>query len=132
MNEFVELEADLKKLRPAPVSADLVRRIERALEHTAESPTAGVLPRPAKRANGWLSFGLGIMGVAALLIIGLTFFDQTPQTPTVVSLKKNSSAAENVPVTTGPGFQPAGLTQVVYRRRDEGLVFLPNELAAPL
>ena len=29
------------------------------------------------------------------------------------------------------GFQPAALTQVVYRQRDEGLVFSPNQSEAP-
>ncbi len=115
MNDFSELEADLKKLRPAPASADLARRIERALALPEETPTAGVLPRPARRREGgWWSFGFGLAGIAALLVVGLNFFQPSPEPPRL---------------SAGParGFQPAGLTQVVYRGRDEGLVFPPND-----
>lgn len=121
MNDFSELEIDLKNLRPVPASSDLARRIERALE---ETPTAGVLPRPVQRAGGWWSFGLGLTAVAALLIIGLTFFDRPPQSQTSASARQN-------PLTNAPGFQPAGLTQVVFSSRDEGLIFSPNESQAP-
>ena len=131
MSDFSELEADLRKLRPLPPSDDLVRRIERALEHAEGAPTAGVLPRPAKRTSGWGSFAFGLTAIAALVVIGLTFFDQLPQTQTIASARKNSSASEKLPVTVAPGFQPAGLTQVVFSGRDEGLVFSPNESQAP-
>ncbi len=117
MNDFSELEAELKKLRPAPSSDALVHRIESALEARAEQPTAGFLPRPRTRSSGWWSFSLGLTGVAALLIIGLTFFDQTPPSSTVAARKPAAAA----------GFQPAGLSQVVYSGRDEGLVFPPND-----
>ena len=125
MNDFSELEADLKKLRPAPVSADLTRRIERALADAGEFATAGVLPRPAERSSGWWIFGLGLTALASLLVIGFTLFDHPSQPPTVASV------AETTPITVASGFQPAGLTQVVYSSRDEGLIFSPNESRAP-
>lgn len=117
MNDFSELEADLKKLRPAPASPELLQRVERALVAPAVLPTAGVLPRPRSgaRSGGWWSLGLGLTGVAALLVIGLTFFDQTTKPPKVAT----TSGAE--------GFQPAGVTQVVYSGRDEGLVYPPDD-----
>ena len=46
MNDFSELEAELKKLRPAPVSDELRARIEVALAQPDATPTAGVV-RPA-------------------------------------------------------------------------------------
>lgn len=131
MNDFSELEADLKKLRPAPVSADLAVRIERALEREEELPTAGLLSRPPNQANGWWSLGLGLTAIAALLVIGLTFFDHPPQTQNVASTAANPPRPANVPATAAPGFQPAGLTQVVFSSRDEGLVFSPNESQTP-
>jgi uncharacterized protein (DUF2126 family) len=131
MNEFSELEADLRKLRPAPVSRELRRRIEQALDDANTSPTAGVLPSPRpERASGWWSFALGLTAAAALLVIGLTFLDHPPQTPTIASATPAASTAEDV-ATPAAVFQPAGLTQVVYSRRDEGLVFLPNESQTP-
>ncbi|MGH7938720.1 MAG: hypothetical protein ACRD5Z_00120, partial [Bryobacteraceae bacterium] len=62
MNDFSELEAELKKLRPAPVSDELALRIERAFAASEETPTAGILPRPQRRASGWWSFALGLTG----------------------------------------------------------------------
>ncbi len=121
MNDFSELEADLKRLRPVAASPELARRIEQDLAAPALSPTAGVLPRPRSRARsgGWWSLGLGLTGVVALLVIGLTFFDQTAPPRPVAAAPTETSKDQ--------GFQPAGLTQVVYRGRDEGLVFPPND-----
>jgi hypothetical protein len=118
MNDFSELEAELKKLRLAPISDELSRLIERALETPGEIPTAGVLRRPPQRSTGWWSFGLGLTGIAALLVLGLTFFDQPPPAQVAAEPKKSTPA---------PGFHPAGLSQVVYSGRDEGLVFPPND-----
>jgi hypothetical protein len=123
MNDFSELEADLKKLRPAPASGDLLRRIEHALELPNEVATAGLLPRPRQRAAGWWSFALGLTGVAALVVLGVTFLDQAPWTPGV--------AATGMKPAATAGFQAVGLSQVVYSGRDEGLVFPPDE-SAPL
>lgn len=121
MNDFSEIEADLKRLRPAPVSPELSRRIERALVVPSGPPTAGVLPRPrfGSRSGNWWSLGLGLTGVAALLVLGLTFFDQSTMPSRVASTRPEASGTK--------GFQPAGLTQVVYSRRDEGLVYPPND-----
>ncbi len=119
MNDFSELEADLKKLRPAPASAELLQKIERALVAPVVLPTAGVLPRPRPRvrSGGWWSLGLGLTGVAALLVIGFTFFDQTALPPKLATTATGGAQ----------GFQPTGLTQVVYSGRDEGLVYPSND-----
>lgn len=119
MNDFAELEAELKKLRPAPASAELARRIKSALDAPEGAATAGILPRSRSQSTTWWSLGLGLTGIAALLVLGLTFFDQPPPS-------KGIASAGQKPATTS-GFQAAGLTQVVYSGRDEGLVFPPND-----
>jgi hypothetical protein len=124
MNDFSELERELKKLRPAPPSDALMQRIETALAQP-ETPTAAILPRKRQRTNGWWSFGLGLTGVAALLVIGLTFFDRTPLPTNVAALQPTATAG------AVSGFEPVGLTQVVYSGRDEGIVFSPNECGIP-
>jgi hypothetical protein len=128
MNDFSELEADLRKLRPAPISGDLARRIEQALELAKAAPTAGVLPQPAIGANSWWSFGLGLTALAALLVIGFVSFVHLPRIQTIASAGDRTPGLDKGPAS---GFKPAGLTQVVYRGRDEGLVFSPNESASP-
>jgi hypothetical protein len=57
MSDFAELETELKKLRPAPVPAGLLARVERALAQPAAVPTAGLLPegRSAAESGGRLA-----------------------------------------------------------------------------
>ncbi|MBA3544552.1 MAG: anti-sigma factor [Chthoniobacterales bacterium] len=129
MNDFSELETELKRLRPAPVSDALFARIERALLQPDAMPTAGVLPRPASRSKVWWSLGLGLTAASALILVGLTFFAEPPATMPALA----QQTVEPAPVHTNAatparsGFQPSALTQVVYRHRDEGLVFSPNQ-----
>ncbi len=125
MNDFSELEGDLRKLRPRPASPAFQQRIEQAIEQLPphETATAGLLPRPRTRSNGWWSLGLGLTGIAALLVLGITYFDQRPIAPAVAQARPATPAAS--------GFQPASLSQIVYSGRDEGLVFPPDDSGAP-
>src|SRR5450432_736935 len=122
MNDFFELETELKKLQPPPVSDELFARLECALAQPDPTPTAGFLPRPAQRRNIWWSLGLGLTAASAIVFIGLTFFAEPPRT--------QPALVQNTPAPFEPGasgFLPSALTQVVYRQRDEGLVFSPNQ-----
>ena len=70
MNDFSELEKQLRELKPAQPSADLVARIEYALGEeasthlhsatTKQASTAGLLPRERRFHFNWLSLGLGL------------------------------------------------------------------------
>lgn len=124
MNDFSELEAELKRLRPAPVADELLLRIERALAQPEATPSAGFLPRPSRRARAWWSLGLGLSGATALVLLGLTFFAERPPRPEPAVAQETAAPPEHGLTS---GFQPSALTQVVYRRRDEGLVFSPNQ-----
>ena len=122
MNDFSELEAELKKLRPVPLPDGLFTRMERAFAQADAKPTAGLLPRRAPRRHIWWSLGLGLTTAAALVFIGLTFFTEPPES--------QPGVAQNRPTPSGlvtGGLQPSRLSQVVYRQRDEGLVFSPNQ-----
>ncbi len=77
MNDFSELETELKKLRPA-----------------------------------------------ALFVLGLNVSAKSPA-PAPAGAQTSPAAALSQPQASG--LQPAALTQVVYRQRDEGLVFSPNQ-----
>lgn len=122
MNDFSELEAELKKLRPAPVSPALCARIETSLAQPDPAPTAGLLPRRARGVNPWWSLGLGLAAACVLVLLGLSFRADPPQTDPALA---QSTPASSLPLTNS--FQPSRLTQVVYRQRDEGLVFSPNQ-----
>ncbi len=127
MSDFSELETELKKLRPAPVPAGLLARVEHTLAQPAAIPTAGLLPRRAKRSSAWWLLGLGLTTASALLLIWLAFFAQPPPTRPIVA--QNATPPVEV---TGSGLQPSALTRVIYRQHDEGLVFSPNQSERPL
>lgn len=121
MNEFSDLEAELKQLRPAAPSAELMTRVERALAEApaTSTPTAGVLPRPKVRLN-WFALGAGLAAAATFLILARMPVDETPV--------KQQTFAALTPAPAKPAAQPAGLvpegvTRVVYNTRDEGLLF---------
>lgn len=123
MNDFSELEAELKQLRPAAVSPELATRVERALaEPVTATATAGVLPRPKARLN-WFALGLGVAAAAFFLFMSLDLELPLARTPSIAALTPAPSASAAQPASD---FVPDGLTRVVYATRDEGLVFPEN------
>ena len=127
MNDFSELEAELKQLRPTAPSPELSTRIEHALEQApAETPTAGIIPRPKVRVN-WFALGLGVAAAAAFLMLARANVDRVPdRSPKVAA----NTPAQNSPAAIG-GYVAEGFTRVVYDRRDEGLAF-PSDAEQPI
>ena len=74
MSDFSELETELKKLRPCAGLGGIARPRGAYPAQPAAMPTAGLLPRRAKRSNAWWSLGLGLTTASALLLIWLAFF----------------------------------------------------------
>ena len=119
MNDFSELENQLRELRPTQPSSELVTRIERALAEE-QTATAGVLLRGRRSNFNWLSLGLGLAAATALVLFAFLRLHQPEKsTPTVASTKTSPSISSAQLV-------PAGLTQVVYHTRDEGVHFRNN------
>ena len=135
MNDFSELEAELKQLRPAPASRELSQRIERALEEApaTETRTAGVLPKPKGRVN-WFALGLGVAAAAAFLFLARANVDRVPDNTPMIAANSPAPlpepAAPNVD-TAVRGYVAEGITRVVYTRRDEGLTF-PEDAEQPV
>jgi hypothetical protein len=139
MNDFSEIEDKLRKLRPVRPSADLMTRVERALAEARpdKSPrrekgsrsTAGVLPREHRFHFSWVSLGLGLAAAAALVLFARFQLERpvkkTPALASITPLPQFSSTNSTAQ------FVPAGLTQVVYHTRDEGLHF-PNNSEQPM
>ena len=122
MNDFSELEDQLRKLRPAAPSADLVNRIGRGLADQGSTSTAAVLPRERRFHFSWLSLGLGLAGAAALVMFAFLREQPAKNNPPIAS----TSPAPTISTNPAAQFVPAGLTQVVYHTRDEGLHFPTN------
>ena len=119
MNDFSELENELKKLRPTQPSADLFQRIEQALA-TPESERKIV--EPNRFQINWLGVGLSLAAAALLLLFARINLDRRHESGQQVT---QVSPAPRHEIAPAPANQlvPADLTQVVYNRRNEGLEF---------
>ena len=134
MNDFSELENELKKLRPARPSPILFDRIEEALADRRASAEA------AARWNWWrltqtpYSLGFGLAAAAALVLFAAVSIERRQERGEKIA--QISSAPETSPISPARGdgsgvqgstssnrFIPASATQVVYNTRDEGLQF---------
>ena len=123
MNDFSELEAELKKLRPRPVSPDLSARVEVSLAQEAAGrgvATAGVLPKQRKFRPNWLALGLGLAAAATFLILARVNVDR-PSKSTGLALLTPAPITPTAKAVDS--FVPAAMTQVVYDTKDEGLHF---------
>jgi hypothetical protein len=120
MTDFTELESELKKLRPVRPSAELMSRVESALADAGKG-TAKII-RPQHFRINWLGLGLGLAAAATFLIFARVDFRPTEKTKQTIAsatpLQQRAAAL--------PNYQATGLTQVVYSKRDEGLVFPPG------
>src|ERR1700750_1922947 len=102
MNDFSELESELKQLRPAQPSADLFVRVERALGDVANVPSAGVLPRPKRPKLNWFVLGFGLAGATAFFMLVRVNVDHP-------SRDKAQQVAANDNATPAPEFVPDGM-----------------------
>ena len=121
MNDFSELENELKKLRPAQPSAELMSRVAGALTNAATSDDK--ILTPERFPINWLGLGLGLAAAATFLIFARVDFRPTDKAKRTIAsatptLQQRAAAL--------PNYQATGLTQVVYGKRDEGLVFPPG------
>jgi hypothetical protein len=129
MNDFSELEKELKKLRPARVSAELISRIERALADARDNRD-NIIRSESRRSGSefrvsWLGLGLGLAAAAGFLIFARIDFrppDKTKAGPAGGTLASATPTLEQKAAALS-NYQATGLTQVVYERHDEGLVF---------
>ena len=140
MNDFSELENDLKALRPARPSPVLFERIE----ETMAEDRKGAVASDATGWRGWYrrftetpyKFGIGLAAAAAavLLLFARINTDQTRnEDKEIAQVSPGSETRPLLPALSGGSrvdgsmssnkFVSTGATQVVYDTRDEGLQF---------
>ena len=127
MNDFSELEAELKKLRPRPTSPDLASRIEISLAEEVAGrgvATAGVLPKRRSFRPNWFALGFGLAAAAIFLLLARVNVDQ-PSKSTGLALLTPAPIAPAAKLDDA--FIPSALTQVVYDRKDEGLHYTEGQ-----
>src|SRR4029450_4918507 len=130
MNDFSELENELKKLRPARPSPALFERVEEAM---VGSESAKII-RPDRFRIHYRAPGFGLAAAAVLLLLAKLNTDRrqepaeriaqnspAPETKPLLPARRDRSGIEGS--RSSNEFFPAGATQVVYNTRDEGLQF---------
>ena len=126
MNDFPELESELKKLRPAQPSPVLFERVGQRLEDYR----AGALrARTAVRSPySWRSLGFGLAGATILILFAAVTMERQHEQRGAIAETSSSGAAKSMLPQSEQSpslgrFVPAGGTNVVYNTRDEGLHF---------
>ena len=131
-DDFTEIENELKNLRPAQPSPALRERIAEQLDCGPSVSNGGsrkivTWRRFTETPYNWLGVGLAAAAVLILFVRINADRSENRGQPVV----RTTSAPAKTRSTSPSQFVPAGLTQVVYRTRNEGLQF-PNGYAQPL
>jgi hypothetical protein len=131
MNDFSELEKELRKLRLAQPSSVLFERVGDALEKSRASAAVDAKWkrwRFTQTPCNWWSLGFGLAAAAVLILFAVVTMERRHEQRETIA--QSSTAPETRPAplqaerSTSPGrFIPAGGTNLVYNTRDEGLHF---------
>jgi hypothetical protein len=134
MNDFSELENELRNLRPARPSPILFERVEEALGKHRRASVSDAKPSWRRFTETPYNWGFGLAAVAVLVLFAAISLERrqergekiaqippAPETKPVSAPRRNGSRVQGS--TFSDRFIPAGATQVVYNTRDEGLQF---------
>jgi len=131
MNDFSELEKELRKLRPAQPSPVLFERVGEALKGsrpTAAGNATSSWWRFKEATHHWWSLGFGLAAAAVLILFAAVAMERRHEHQQTVAQGSPAPETRPVPLRTErsispSGFVPAGGTNLVYNARDEGLHF---------
>ena len=131
MNDFSELEKELRKLRPAQPSPMLFERVGDALKNGRASAAADAKWkrwRFTETRYNWWSLGFGLAAAAVLILFAAVTMERRHEHQQTVAQISPRPETRPAPLGTersiSPGrFVPAGGTNLVYNARDEGLHF---------
>ena len=131
MNDFSELENELRKLRPTQPSPMLFERVGEALKDSGATAAGNATlswGRFKEATHNWWSLGFGLAAAAVLILFAAVTMERRHEHQHTVA--QSSPAPETLPAPLGTKrsmplsrFVPAGGTNLVYNTRDEGLHF---------
>jgi hypothetical protein len=128
MNDFSELECELRKLRPAQPSPLLFERVGEALNECSRASVSDARwswrrftewsrrggsdiasqlvrgkerERTNERRSTWLSFGFGFAAAATLVVLAVVTTEQRPEQPQTVAQSSPSSETQTQPAPPG-------------------------------
>ena len=131
MNDFSELENELRKLRPTQPSSVLFERVGEALKDRRVSAVVDARSswwRFKEATHNWWSLGFGLAAAAVLILFAAVTMERQHGRQQTVAQSSPAPETQRVPLGTersiSPSkFVPAGGSNVVYNARDEGLHF---------
>jgi hypothetical protein len=127
-NEFSQLEAELKALRPVAPSRHVQVRIARELER------GEVAARVTPSARAWWRWAAAVPAAAAVLILLVVFVRRVPPASPSENVAAAAAAAVSAAVVgeaeSEAVFKPVSAENVLYAVADEGLVTLDDGTAA--
>jgi len=118
MNDFSDIENELKKLRPVHPSHGFVARVEQAMADQEISEDKIIRPNPF--LINWVGLGFGVAAAAVFLLLARINTEQRPEKGNKIAQAPSASETRS---TSSGEFIPSAATQVVYNTRDEGLQF---------
>jgi hypothetical protein len=130
MNDFSEIENELRKLRPSRPSPILFERVEEAMAEDCRASAAADVTWSLWRrfVEAPYSFGLGLAAAAVLILVAVLSMERQQERGKEIA--QISREPETAPLlnraeesTSSDKFVPAGATRLVYNTRDEGLQF---------
>ena len=119
MNDFSELECELKKLRPVQPSAGLLARVEQAMVADTHLADEKII-RPVRFRVNRVALGFGLAAAAVFLLFARINMDRPSRKPVTVARVSPVPQPGSASISE---FIPTGATRVVYNTRDEGLHF---------
>jgi hypothetical protein len=126
MNDFSQIEKELRKLRPARPSPLLFERVEQAIANGRAAASHAIKPEWLR--YNWLSLGFGLAAAAVLVLFAAVKMERQQESGKEIA--ETSREPEAAPLlnrtqesTSTDKFVPAGATRLVYNTRDEGLQF---------
>ena len=131
MNDFSEIEKELRKLRPAQPSPMLFERVGDALKNGRASAAADAKWkrwRFTETRYNWWSLGFGLAAAAVLILFAAVTMERRHEHQQTVAQISPRPETRPAPLGTERSvsagrFVPAGGTNLVYNARDEGLHF---------
>lgn len=123
-DEFHQLEAELKRLRPAVPAKALLARLQSEL---APTETVARAAPPSRATRAWWLWA-GALPAAAALVLAFVFLSrrEAGQAPAAPAMARATGAAARASEV----FKPVAAENVLYAVSDEGLVTLDDGTSA--
>lgn len=135
--QLLELEAELKALRPRRPSPQLAVRIEVDLNAQSELSTMGARPvAEEKKVIRWAWFGAALAAAATVAVIATVSVLNSGNQPakdvgaSLVAAPSSNHVAAIEPAAATNKFRPVRASNVLYDLKDEGVVYLGDKTPA--